>query len=156
VAVNIAWVFLSAYAFFFVMEKLIGNRVDAEVEQQGLDVHELGVPGYINEDPKVPERHIMHATTDPRPAVVPPDGANRYTLTVSGLDGNSVKSIWSKLCQPAEQPPDPDFLKIYPYMTTVQDNRFRFRGGDSKEMSTSLSRLFGAKSGNRDVKVTQA
>ena len=31
---------------YFIVEKLVGNRVSAEVEMEGLDVPEMGVPGY--------------------------------------------------------------------------------------------------------------
>ncbi len=61
VAANFIWVFASAYAFFWVIEKLIGNRVKPAVELQGLDVPEMGVLGYINEDPKTPEGHVSGA-----------------------------------------------------------------------------------------------
>jgi len=32
--------------FFKVLDILVGNRVSAEVELEGLDVPEMGVPGY--------------------------------------------------------------------------------------------------------------
>ena len=153
VGANLVWVFLSAYIFFWVLHKLMGIRVSAEVEQQGLDIEEMGVPGYINDDPKLPEGHLSHPSADPRAATVPANGAKRYTLVVIGLDGNTLTNIWSKLCLPAKKPPDMDFLKIYPYMTTVQGNRFRFRGGDPKDLSTSLGRLFSTQSGNQGLKV---
>ena len=36
-------------------------------------------------------------------------------------------AAWSKLCQADVQHP-PEFRAIYPLVTTVQGNRFRFRG----------------------------
>src|SRR5207249_11197392 len=51
VAANIAWVFPVAFVFFWLVEKTIGNRVSPEVELQGLDIPEMGVLGYINEEP---------------------------------------------------------------------------------------------------------
>jgi ammonium transporter, Amt family len=40
------FVFVSFYAFFKVLEVLIGNRVSAETELEGLDLPEMGAPGY--------------------------------------------------------------------------------------------------------------
>lgn len=48
---NVLWVFPAASLFFFVVEKTMGNRVPAQVEIEGLDIPEMGVLGYINEDP---------------------------------------------------------------------------------------------------------
>ncbi len=153
VGANIAWVFLASYAFFWVLDKLIGNRVSAEVEQQGLDVHEMGVAGYISEDPKVPEGHITHPSAEPRPAMAPSNGVSHYTLVVDGVDPAALKQIWSDLCLPSARAPDKDFLAIYPHMTTVQGNRFNFRGGNRDELSKSLGRLFASRSQSKQVKV---
>ena len=60
-AANLVWVFTVAYVFFWIVEKLIGNRVSPEVELQGLDIPEMGVLGYINDDPKTPEGHLASA-----------------------------------------------------------------------------------------------
>ena len=38
--------------------------------------------------------------------------------------------------------PTPEFSAVYPYVTTVQGNRFRFRGGDRVKMRGHLLRLF--------------
>ena len=46
-----------------------------------------------------------------------------------------------------------DFLNVYPHMTTVQGNRFRFRGGDPATVRASMGRLFADGGGNKDVKV---
>ncbi|QEH34033.1 Ammonia channel precursor [Aquisphaera giovannonii] len=51
VAANVLWVFPVAYISFFVIEKTIGNRVPAKDEIEGLDIPEMGVLGYVNEDP---------------------------------------------------------------------------------------------------------
>ena len=131
---------------------MLGNRVSAKVEQEGLDVHEMGVPGYINEDPKVPEGHVSHPAAEPRPALIPRNGLKHYTVVVGGLDTATLKSVWSGLCLPGEKPPSQDFLIVYPHMTTMQGNRFRFRGGDSLEVSASLRRLFSAPNG-REITV---
>jgi Amt family ammonium transporter len=37
---------LLAGLVYFIAEKLVGNRVSLEIEIEGLDVPEMGVPGY--------------------------------------------------------------------------------------------------------------
>jgi Amt family ammonium transporter len=56
VGTNILFVFPVALLFFFVVEKTIGNRVTAKSEIDGIDVGELGVLGYVNEDVRAVER----------------------------------------------------------------------------------------------------
>lgn len=53
VLANIAWVFPVSLAFFWIVEKTMGNRVSAIAEIEGLDIPEMGVLGYVNEDPIV-------------------------------------------------------------------------------------------------------
>ena len=50
VTTNIVWVFGCSFIFFTIVEKTMGNRVSAAAEIAGLDVPEMGIEGYINED----------------------------------------------------------------------------------------------------------
>jgi Amt family ammonium transporter len=50
VTANFVWVFSSALATFWIIEKTIGNRVPAKAEVEGLDIPEMGVLGYMNAD----------------------------------------------------------------------------------------------------------
>lgn len=138
---NVVWVCAAALVVFWVIEKLVGNRVRPEVELQGLDVPELGVMGYINEDPKAPEGHVLHPSAEPRQAQTPPKDRKRYSVSVSGLTPAQLKAIWSDLCLPGEAPPPPEFLQVYPHMTTLQGTLFRFRDGEPAEVCASLVRL---------------
>jgi Amt family ammonium transporter len=140
VGANLVWVFVTAYMFFWIVEKLIGNRVSAEVELQGLDVPEMGVLGYISEDPKVPEGHLTQPPAEPRHATVPPNG-KRFTVVVEGVEASLLKEIWSGLCQPNNHAPPPDFLAVYPYMTTLKGRTFTFRAGDPESICDALERL---------------
>lgn len=62
VAANILWVFPLAFACFFIIEKTMGNRVRAADEIGGLDIPEMGVVGYVDEDPiqirNIGEEHL--------------------------------------------------------------------------------------------------
>jgi hypothetical protein len=81
---------------------------------------------------------------EPRPATVPPlaNGQKRFTVVVDGPVNGELMHAWSALCQAGAEPPPEEFRAIYPYVTTVQDNRFRFRGGDPNTMRANLQRLF--------------
>ena len=46
VLTNAVFVFAAAYGFFRLIDRLMGNRVDAEVESQGLDAMEMGADAY--------------------------------------------------------------------------------------------------------------
>ncbi len=62
VAANILWVFPVAFLFFFISDKTMGIRVKAKDEIEGLDIPEMGVFGYVNEDPiavqTIAEEHL--------------------------------------------------------------------------------------------------
>jgi uncharacterized protein (TIGR03000 family) len=151
VAANILWVFPTSLLFFGLYGLVIGNRVKREVEVQGLDIHEMGVAGYIDDDPKTPEGHLSGAVLrEPRPATSA-NGHGRFVVTVQGADDETVTSAWSELCQPSPTPPSKDFLVVYPHMTTFSGTRFRFRGGDPKQVSASLERLLQSRIGGKGV-----
>ncbi len=50
VLANVCWVVPSAFVSFMIIEKTIGNRTAARVEVYGLDIPEMGIQGYVNED----------------------------------------------------------------------------------------------------------
>jgi hypothetical protein len=50
-------------------------------------------------------------------------------------------AVWTKMCQVGVEHP-PEFKTVYPLLTTVQGNRFHFRGGDHFTVRGSLKRLF--------------
>ncbi|HSN27336.1 MAG TPA: ammonium transporter [Kofleriaceae bacterium] len=49
IAANILWVAPITYVAFKLIDKLVGNRVSAEDEDAGLDIPEMGTPGYATE-----------------------------------------------------------------------------------------------------------
>ncbi len=51
-ATNVAFIFVASTIFFKILDQLVGNRVPAAVELEGLDVPELGVPGYTEYLPR--------------------------------------------------------------------------------------------------------
>jgi Amt family ammonium transporter len=137
---NLVWMAIASYLLFRLLDRLIGNRVSMTTELQGLDIPELGVLGYVTDDPK-PMARSQPVVAEPRPAAAPKVGASQFSIVLEGIDVPALQAAWSALCQPAEEPPEPDFLAIYPQFTTLKGNQFRFREGSPEEMRMRLERL---------------
>jgi hypothetical protein len=136
----------SAAAFSFVgtvilvklIDLTVGFALPAKAEVAGLDQSVHGEAGFdLN-----PVEEMAAAEYEPRPASVPPEGKRRFTVVVEGPKNGDLVHAWSELCQPSVAPPPADFTAVYPFVTTVQGNRFRFRGGDPSALRESLERLF--------------
>jgi Amt family ammonium transporter len=154
VLVNLCWVLPTAYGFFWVVGRLLGNRVSAHSEFVGLDLPEMGALGYITQDPKVPEgRVLVPLPVEPRAAQAPPRGLTSFSLFVEGVEAELLMRVWSDLCQVGEQPPPAEFKAIYPFMTTVSGTRFRFRGGDPLAIRGHLERLLQDRLKGRSLRV---
>jgi len=127
----------------------LGNfRTSDPDENEGLDQTEHGETGF---DFFGPETYPAAGSKEPKAAKVPP-GGKRFEVIVEGIENGGLMTAWSQLCQPKDGPLDPDFKAVYPYVTTVQGNRFRLRGGDPKALSASIQKLFTKKLG-KPVKV---
>ncbi len=135
-----AYGFLMSVVLVKVIDAAWGFAVTPEAEAAGIDVSEHGEVGFDFGGPnleEVPEVRLP----EPRPASVPPDGQGRYTVVVEGPPQKELLQAWSKMCQ-AGAAPSQEFSAVYPYVTTVQGNRFRFRGGDRVKMRSHLMQLF--------------
>jgi hypothetical protein len=76
---------------------------------------------------------------------VPADGNGRFSVVVEGVDEPLLVRTWSGLCQPGGEAPGPDFLEVYPYVTTMQGTRFHFRGGKPEAMRDRLQAVLQAR-----------
>jgi Amt family ammonium transporter len=135
-----AYAFVATIVLVKVIDLVFGFTLDPRAEQEGLDAHEHGEAGFdfgphLDASPE-------HALPEPKAATVPPDGLRRFTVVVEGAANGDLLHAWSDLCQAGAKPPTEEFKKVYPYLTTVQGNRFRFRGGDPGLMRENLQRLF--------------
>jgi hypothetical protein len=142
IAASVAVVF--AFTLTFVIVKVIdsvwGFCLEPQAENEGLDRNQHGEVGFdlslaYEQIPETPP-------TEPRPAMAPPNGKGRFTVVVEGSNPHELMHTWSELCQTGPQPAPVELRNVYPYITTVQGNRFHFRGGDPASLSTSLTRLF--------------
>jgi ammonium transporter len=139
-AVSVVFAFVASLILVKLVDVVFGFVTDAKAETEGLDRTEHGEVGF-DLGPALesaPERPLH----EPRPASVPPDGLKRFTVVLDGADQERLIQAWSALCQAGPKPPAPEFLTVYPYVTTVQGNRFRFRGGNPETMRDNLLRLF--------------
>jgi len=145
---------LLATVFAFVVSLLLALLTQAitlgnfttskEKENQGLDLTEHGEIGFdlsVGYD-SIPTR----AAAEPKAAKIPP-GQKRFDVVVEGVENGALIKSWSELCVPTEEPLDPDFKEIYPFVTTVQSNRFRLRGGDPRALSAHIQKLFSKRLG---------
>lgn len=107
-------------------------------EAEGLDRSQHGQIG-IDLGPDVPLRPEGLSAHRPRPATSPPQQL-RYALTVDGVAGSEVSRVWTEMCQAGGEP-WPDFLTIFPHVTTMEAGLFRFRGGNPEVTRQSLERL---------------
>jgi ammonium transporter, Amt family len=140
---------LSAAAYSFVATAVIVKGIDATVgfclspktEGMGLD---RGVHGEVGFDLDPVEEAAAESAAyhEPKAASVPPDGHRRFTVVVEGPKNGDLMHAWSALCQAGAGPAPAEFKAVYPYLTTVQGNRFRFRGGDAAYLRESLEKLF--------------
>jgi ammonium transporter len=127
----------------------LGNfRTSDADENEGLDQTEHGETGF---DFFGPETYPAAGSKEPKAAKVPP-GGKRFEVVIEGIENGGLMTAWSQLCQPKDGPLDPDFKAVYPYVTTVQGNRFRLRGGDPKALASNIQKLFTKKLG-KPVKV---
>ncbi len=138
--VAVGYAFVVTFVLVKVIDLAVGFCLDPRSETQGLDRSEHGEIGF---DlglalESVPEKTLQ----EPRPADVPPNGYKRFTVVVEGATNGDLIHIWSDLCQAGARPPEPEFRAVYPNVTTVRGNRFRFRGGDPQQMRASLQHLF--------------
>lgn len=129
--------FVVTAVFVKVIDVFIGFTTSQEDETIGLDRTEHGEVGF---DFGLAAESAALDPTAPRAAVRPPNGLHRFHVVVEGANTAEIMKVWNELCQPSTKVPA-EFKAIYPNVTTVQGNRFQFRGGDQASMKGSLERL---------------
>ena len=129
-------------------------RTDKKSETDGLDRTEHGEVGfdfgYAGESV-----NLALAETEPKSASAPKPVAGRFDLAVEGVPGDDVARLWTGLCLPGDKPASPDFLAVYPHVTTFTGNTFRCRGADAPATAARLESLFTKLLPGRKVKVVR-
>jgi Amt family ammonium transporter len=140
----VVWPAVSAATAFVVIGWWMrGNRVAPAVESLGLDIPQLGVAAYPEFLNPMTTHPVEARPLEPRPAHLPANttGRRRYAVVIDGADPSSLIAAWSALCQAREAGPSPHFAAVYPYLTTVSGNRFRFNGGEPALVRSNLEQL---------------
>lgn len=137
--VSAAYAFVVSFVLVKGIDLTLGFCVDAATESEGLDRSQHGEIGF---DLGLALESIPLPSEEPRAAMVPPNGLKRFTVVVEGADSGDLIKTWAGLCQMSAQPVAEEFKEIYPFLTTVQGNRFRFRGGVPTVMKDNLQKLF--------------
>jgi ammonium transporter len=134
-----AYAFILTAGLVVAIDKTIGFTLSPKDEGAGLDLSQHGEVG-VDIGPDVD----AGAVVEPKAAAAPPVNGHgrRFTVVVDGPPPQELMAAWSKLCQAGAEPPGPDFTAVYPYVTTVSGNKFRFRGGDPVLLKDHLKRLF--------------
>ena len=138
--------FAFALLVFGILKATVGIRVGLEEEMEGLDIGEHGMeayPGFAFTEPILPAGAgpVVAGTSDGLIPAVRPDGQKRFSVVVEGPSPRELITVWSELCG-LTNGTAAEFKSVYPYVTTVQGNKFRFRGGDPKAMGEAMRRLF--------------
>jgi ammonium transporter len=140
-AVAAAWGFGGTLAIVGLLKVTVGFSLPAEEEAAGTDRSEHGESGFDYGMGAAVEQVPEAVPTEPRPAMVPPNGKGRFVVVVEGAGEKDLMAAWSRLCQTGVEHP-PEFRDVYPLLTTVRGNRFHFRAGDPNDVRGSLKRLF--------------
>ncbi|MEZ6140162.1 MAG: ammonium transporter [Zavarzinella sp.] len=129
---------LSLLLAYGVQAMTLGNfTVSAEDEAAGLDTVEHGEVGFDFSGGEM----LPIAGTLPKAASVPP-GMKRYVLVVDGATSTEVEKAWISICNPQTASTNETFKEIYPFITTVQGNQVRVRGGEPGKIAMKLQTLF--------------
>ena len=134
-----AFAFVLSLVLVKIIDLAIGFMAVSEEEVEGLDRTEHGETGF--DFGYGYEVAAITNPAEPRSAIVPPNGVGRFHIMVEGANNGDLIHAWSEMCKPTPEP-TPEFKAIYRYVTTVQGNRFQFRGGDPESMKANVQKLF--------------
>lgn len=135
--VSVVYTFVATLVLVKLVDATLGFTTDNKSETAGLDQTEHGEVGF-DLSLAMEQATVPH---EPRSASRPPNGLKRFSIVVEGASEEELVHGWSDLCQVGDKPPTAEFKAVYPNLTTIQGNRFNFRGGDPLAMSANLQQL---------------
>lgn len=155
-----AAMFSTVYAFvlslglcLLVQAITLGNFSTSKKDETiGLDQTEHGETGF-DFGYATQSVHVVDSA-EPRAATAP-KGNGRFSLGVEGVPAEELRRQWTALCQPSDQPSDPDFLAVYPHITTLTGTTFRARGDNPPGVASRLEALLKKLMPGKMVSVTR-
>ena len=152
---SVVFAFVMSVALCLLVQAMtLGNfSTSKKDELAGLDQTEHGETGF--DFGFATQAAAVTGAAEPRAAKMP-KGDGRYTLATEGATQSELMKVWSALCQPTDKPADPDFLAVYPYVTTISNGTFKCRGGNAAATAKRLDALFKKHLPGRAVKVNPA
>jgi hypothetical protein len=138
--ISVVFAFTVSLLLALLTQAITGNnfKTDAKGESEGLDRTEHDEVGF---DFGLATESVAVVSAVPKAADVP-RGNGRFDVQITGADHAELMKVWTALCNPSQDPVDPDFLAVYPYVTTIRGTKFRCRGGNPEELAKRLSTLF--------------
>ncbi len=139
------YVMAAGAVVWVILKATMGLRVTPEEEIEGLDIGEHGneaYPGFV----MAAEMDAPQVAYEIKSASVPPPSAKRYEVTVTGLSTEELSKLWSKICQPNGHEVPQELKAVYPFLTTIKESTFRFRGGEPEQVRDNLQKLLQSKS----------
>jgi ammonium transporter, Amt family len=124
-----------------VVDAVTRLRADQDEELVGMDMSQHSERAYAFGGG---ETVVVAASAEPKAASIPPVLGGRFTVTIDGMDADSMIDHWRSLCQDNGTPITPEFRSIYSRVTTIRGTQFRFRGGDREQVRRNLERIFKA------------
>ena len=122
-------------------------------ETIGLDQSEHGETGF--DFGLATETTALRGGLEPKAALAPKVKSTRFELAVEGVAHEDIAKLWTGLCQPSDKPASPDFLAVYPSVTTFSGNHFHCRGADAPAVAARLESLFKKLLPGKPVKVVR-
>ena len=145
-----AFTFIVSYAAWSLIKMFLNIRVEAQVETEGLDIHEMGSEAYPHEqaidvayllnqskmgrhmskfqiEKEVISKHIFEKNSP-------------YSIELININSKEFMKVWTGLCGSPDYDLE-EFRKIYKYFTIIDGNTLRFRGGDPARVLTKLLAL---------------
>ena len=134
VAATAAFVIPMTATLVKVLDAGAGFTVDAQAEEQGLDIGEHGELAYDLVADVVTAIEIRPRQANRPPVVV------THLLTLDGIAPAVLSERWQALC--AAPTPPGDFAAIYPSVARLERTTFRVVGGDAAFAAKHISALF--------------
>lgn len=137
-AVSAVFAFVMTVGLIKVIDFQFGICLDARSELEGLDRAEHGEIGFDTHS----LLEMVPASRRPTAASqLPAEFAQRFTVVIEGIDSEALATAWAALCRPGPTPHSEAFRNLYRYLTTVGGNRFHFRGGDPRQLTSALEAI---------------